>query len=235
MDSDKHYRVEAKLGIKTLTGDAEGEVIATKPVTDVTQEKITSLFKQFSGLISQIPPMFSALKYQGKPLYELARKGIEVERKPREVMIHALELISYEQDKIIFTVHCSKGTYIRTLVEDIGEALGSCAYVSALHRTAVSPYPADNMYHLEELEALQQQSGPGALINHLLPIDTSVQHLPSIKLSSSGVFYIRTGQPVRVPQLPTTGLIRIFADDNRFMGVGEVLDDGRLAPRRLIF
>ncbi len=233
LDSDKHYQVEVKLGIKTTTGDAEGEILETRPVVDVTTEKLLTVLKQFTGKIQQIPPMFSAIKHQGKPLYELARQGIEIERKSREVTIHASNLISYEQEKMTFTVHCSKGTYIRTLAEDLGEILGCGAYVTALHRTAVAPYPPDKMYQLEELEALQQQGDFGGLMRCLLPIDTSVQHLPAIKLSSSGAFYIRTGQPVMVPHLPTTGWVRIF-DDSRFMGVGEVLDDGRLAPRRLI-
>jgi tRNA pseudouridine55 synthase len=186
------------------------------------------------GHSEQIPPMFSAIKHQGKPLYELARKGIEIERKPRSIHIFAIELNELQGDTFHFNVHCSKGTYVRTLVEDIGELLGCGAHVSGLRRTAVSPYQQNKMYTLETLEEIHKQYGLDALLNCLLPIDTSVQHLPSVKLSSSATFYMRTGQPVMVPHVPTSGWVRIFSDDAQFMGIGEILDDGRVAPRRLI-
>jgi tRNA pseudouridine55 synthase len=234
LDSDKHYQVEATLGIRTSTGDAEGEVIATKPVVDVTAEQIVATMNQFRGDIQQIPPMFSAIKHQGKPLYELARKGLEVERKARTVTIYDLELTSYAEDKFNFHVHCSKGTYIRTLVEDIGEQLGCGAHVSGLRRSAVSPYQQNRMYTLQEIEELQQQQGSDALMRYLLPIDTSVQHLSAIKLSSSATFYIRMGQPVMVPHSPAEGWVRIFSDSQQFLGIGEILGDGRVAPRRLL-
>ena len=234
LDSDKYYHVSAKLGIKTSTGDAEGEVIETRPVVDMDIKKLQSAIDRFLGCITQIPPMFSAIKHQGKPLYELARKGIEVERKSREVMIHSSKLISFENDTFVFDVHCSKGTYIRTLVEDIGEMLGCGAYVTGLQRVAVSPYEQDKMYTLAELEEVCSQHGPDSLTQFLLPIDSSVQHLPRIRLSSSGSFYLRTGQPVRVQQVPERGWVRVFSHDDAFMGIGEVLEDGRLAPRRLV-
>lgn len=234
LDSDKHYQVEAKLGIKTTTGDAEGEVISTRPVVDITPQKIEEVMSQFLGEIQQIPPMFSAIKHQGKPLYELARKGVEVERKARTVMIRSLQVTASSADTFSFDVHCSKGTYVRTLVEDMGEKLGCGAYVSGLRRSAVSPYEQHRMYTLPELEEMHAQYGFDALMQCLLPIDTSVQNLPSVKLSSSATFYIRMGQPVMVPHLPADGWVRIFSDDMQFMGIGEILDDGRVAPRRLI-
>lgn len=234
LDSDKYYRVQVKLGMKTTTGDAEGEIIDTKPVVDMNAEKITIALTRFIGRIQQIPPMFSAIKHQGKPLYELARKGIEIERKPRDIIIYASHLISFANDTFVFNVHCSKGTYIRTLVEDIGDVLGCGAYTIGLHRVAVSPYQQNKMYSLNELEERYQREGLEGLMQCLLPLDSCAQHLPIIKLSSSGSFYIRMGQAVMVPHAPPGGWVRIFSENDEFMGIGEVLDGGKIAPRRLV-
>ena len=234
LDSDKHYYVEATLGVRTTTGDAEGEVIETKSVDGIEVNHVIAVLAQFVGAIQQIPPMFSALKHQGKPLYELARQGIEIERKSREIFIYSSQLEAMQGHKFTFNVHCSKGTYIRTLVEDIGAMLGCGAFVSGLRRTIVSPYQKNKMYSLSELEVMHEQYGADALIECLLPIDTSVQHLPVVNLSSAATFYMRTGQAVMVPHVPTSGWVRIFADDAQFMGIGEILEDGRVAPRRLI-
>lgn len=234
LDSNKYYRVAVKLGIKTSTGDAEGEIISTRPVIDVDAEKIKRVLTKFLGLIKQIPPMFSAIKHQGQPLYKLARQGIEIERKSREVYIYSSELISFEEEAFVFDVHCSKGTYIRTLVEDIGEVLECGAYITSLHRTAVSPYELNKMYQLNQLEEIHHQNGLSGLIQCLLPVDSSVQHLPAIKLSASGSFYMRTGQLVRVSSGPAKGFVRLFSENSQFMGIGEILEDGRVAPRRLL-
>lgn len=234
LESDKHYQVNMKLGIKTTTGDAEGEVIQTKSADMITREQVHQVMQQFLGQIQQIPPMYSALKHQGKPLYELARQGLDIPRKARAVKIHTLQLTNYVDDVVTFDVHCSKGTYVRTLVEDIGDQLGCGAYVSALRRTAVTPYEQNKMYSLSLLEEMHAQSGLAALMQCLLPIDTSVQHLPVIKLSSSATFYIRTGQSVMTPNLAKNGWVRIYSDNSKFMGIGEILDDGRLVPRRLL-
>lgn len=234
LESDKCYQVEAKLGVKTRTGDAEGEVIETKPVMPLTREKIESVLRQFQGAIQQVPPMYSALKVQGKPLYELARKGIEIPREARTVHIYRLELIDFTADTLQLEVQCSKGTYVRTLVEDIGELLGCGAHVSALRRSVVFPYQGIKMYTLEALEEIHQQSGSDALTQYLLPVETSVQSLPPIKLSNTAAFYMKTGQPVMIPHFPAQGLVRIFSQHEEFMGVGEILEDGRVAPRRLV-
>ena len=234
LDSDKHYRVVMKLGIKTTTGDAEGEVISTRPVENNEAQQFATVSQEFLGAIQQIPPMFSAIKHQGKPLYQLARKGLEVERTPRTVQIHSLRLEKTETDQIYFDVHCSKGTYIRTLVEDIGERLGCGAHVIGLHRLAVIPYENTAMYTLTELEKMCEQSGLETLHRLLLPVETSVQALPAIKLSTSAAFYMRMGQPVLVPHLPTQGFVRVFSEDGRFMGIGEIMEDGRVTPRRLV-
>ncbi len=234
LESDKCYQVEAKLGVKTRTGDAEGEIIATKPVMALTREKIETVLRQFEGLIQQIPPMYSALKVQGKPLYELARQGIEIPREARAVHIYRLELIDFQADKLQLEVQCSKGTYVRTLVEDIGELLGCGAHVSALRRSVVLPYNEIKMYTLDALEEAHKQFGMDALTQYLLPIETSVQSLPPIKLSNTAAFYMKTGQPVMIPHFPAQGLVRIFSHQDEFMGVGEILEDGRVAPRRLV-
>lgn len=234
LDSNKYYCVQVKLGVKTTTGDAEGDIVMTRPVVNINAEKITKALTQFVGRIQQIPPMFSAIKHHGKPLYELARKGLEVERTPRDIFIYASQLTSCEKDTFIFDVHCSKGTYIRTLVEDIGELLGCGAYVMGLHRVAVQPYEHNRMYRLDELEAILQAEGSEALTRCLLPIDTSTQHLPAIQLSASGSFYLRTGQAIQISHMFTHGFVRLYSENNRFMGIGEVLEDGRIAPKRLI-
>ncbi len=234
LDSDKYYRVTVILGVKTTTGDAEGSVIVQRPVENVTSERIKEVFQQFQGAISQIPPMYSAVKFQGKPLYRLARQGVEVERKPRIVTIHSLDLMAFSGESFEMAVRCSKGTYVRTLAEDIGELLGCGAHVGGLRRLEVFPYQAEGMHTLEELEAAHAEKGPAALKAFLLPIDTSVQHLPPVRLTSSGTFYLRMGQAVMVPHLPMSGWVRLIADDGRFMGIGEITDDGKVAPRRLL-
>jgi len=234
LESDKYYRVSAKLGVKTTTGDAEGQVVATKAVPILDRQKIEQVLTQFTGSIQQTPPMYSAIKHNGKPLYELARQGIEIERKPRTVSIYLLQLGGFDHDTLDLDIHCSKGTYVRTLVEDIGEALGCCAHVSALRRLSVTPYQNASMVTLDELEETHKQFGVNALSQYLLPAETSVQALPSVKLSTSAAFYLRTGQSVMVPHMPVGGLVQLVSENDRFMGVGEVMDDGRVAPRRLV-
>lgn len=233
LESDKYYHVTVKFGEKTATGDAEGEVIARCSAEHITREKIKSILPSFIGKLQQIPPMFSALKHQGKPLYELARQGIEVERKSREITIYSLEM-EEDEERFSFAVHCSKGTYIRTLVEDIAAALDCYAYVTGLRRTAVSPYQEAQMITLSELEDMAKQHGQDALLHTLLPLETAIEHFPIVNLSASTAFYVRTGNSVMVPQLPSAGLVRLFSEDNKLMGIGEVLGDGRVAPKRLM-
>ncbi|MBV8801856.1 MAG: tRNA pseudouridine(55) synthase TruB [Gammaproteobacteria bacterium] len=234
LESDKNYQVTIKLGVQTTTGDAEGEIIATKPVSIISSEDLSKVLSQFEGTIQQIPPMFSAIKVQGRPLYELARKGIEIDRQPRTVHIRRMRLLSYTQDLLELDIYCSKGTYIRTLAEDIGKELECGAHVISLRRTMVSPYDQAKMYTIEELEDMHQQNGSDALTKLLIPIETSVQTLHAIKLSTSAQFYLRTGQPVIVPHLPTEGMIRLYSQANQFLGIGEIMEDGRVTPRRLI-
>lgn len=234
LESDKSYFVTAKLGVSTTTGDSEGEVVSTTPVVDMTRERIAAILPDFIGEISQIPPMFSAIKYQGKPLYQLARKGIEIERAPRTIKIFSLQVAQINNDEFSFHVHCSKGTYIRTLVEDMGARLGCGAHVTALRRTMVKPYGDAMMYTLPALEAIASKLGTSALIKTLLPIETAVQLYPAVKLSTSAAFYLKMGQPVRAPFPLNSSLVRLMSEDARFLGIGEVMADGRVRPHRLL-
>lgn len=234
LDADKSYYVTAKLGEQTNTGDSEGEVIATKPIVNVTPERVAQIMNEFIGEIDQVPPMFSALKHQGQPLYELARKGIEVERQSRRIKIFSLVLENIAQDSLTFHVHCSKGTYVRTLVEDMGNKLGCGAHVIGLRRTSVTPYNDIPMLTLEALEKELSTNGYNGLLSCLQPIETSVQSFPAVKLSSSASFYLRQGQPVRTTIEFEAPLVRLYSDDARFLGMGEVMADGRVKPARMI-
>lgn len=229
LEGDKHYDVVVKLGSKTTTGDLEGEVIATAAVPALTPLQIENVLQQFMGTIQQIPPMYSAIKHQGKPLYELARKGIEIERPARTVTIHQLVLKTYADEALQLAVHCSKGTYIRTLAEDIGEKLGSVAHVVALRRTAVVPFEHHKMMTLDELVGKNSTE----LFSYLLPVEMSVDSLPRLDLTASAVFYLKNGQSISLPTTSLQGLVRIFSN-HQFVGVGEILAEGRVVPRRLV-
>ena len=232
LDADKHYLFTIRLGQTTATGDAEGEILSERPVDGISRERIDQVMAQFSGEIEQLPPMYSALKHKGKRLYELAREGFEVEREPRSVTIHALHLHRFELPELEVSVHCSKGTYVRTLAEDIGEVLGCGAHVTALRRTGVGPYTDLPMHTMDELEAVAAD-GQAALDALLLPIDTALSDWPEVRVSADSAFYLRQGQAVLVPKAPTEGWVRIYQGD-AFLAVGQVQDDGRIAPKRLL-
>ena len=234
LDSSKTYYVEVKLGEQTNTGDTEGEVVAVKETAHVNQENLNAALKKFLGKSSQIPPMFSAIKHQGQPLYRLARRGIQVERKPREITIFSIELNSFNTNTFTFTVHCSKGTYVRTLVEDICKEVGCCGHVKELRRLAVAPYGDAKMYSLNQIEELANKTGETTLYNSLLPIETAVQSYPLVKLTTTSAYYLRMGQAVRAPNASTNVLVRLMSEDMTFLGVGEVLADGRVKPHRLV-
>lgn len=233
LDADKHYIVRVKLGVTTTTADAEGEVLETKPVEGISESDIQRVISEFEGEIEQIPPMYSALKHKGERLYKLAREGIEVEREPRQVTIHEITMQGYDAPEFELMVHCSKGTYIRTLAEDIGSRLGCGAHVIALRRTGVGPYGSDAMVSMEQIKQLAED-GFSALDELLLPIDSALGSWPEVKLSPDGTFYLRQGQPVLVPNAPTEGMVRLYDANGSFMGAGEILDDGRVAPRRMM-
>lgn len=236
LESDKTYEVVAQLGERTLTGDSEGEVVETRPVPALSVEQLEIVLNPFRGLISQVPPMYSALKHQGRPLYELARQGIEIERQSREVMIHALTLLSHdpEANTLSLRVHCSKGTYIRTLIEDIGRVIGCGAHVIELRRTSVTPYQDKRMYTLGELENKLDAEGVAGLSACLLPVQTSVAGFPAVTLSTSATFYLKQGQSVRTNLPVNTPFVQLYSDSQQFLGVGEVMPDGRVKPQRLL-
>lgn len=234
LEADKSYRVTAKLGVCTATGDAEGEIIAERPVGDLTQQQIAAVLASFRGEILQVPSMYSALKYQGRPLYELARQGITVERAARPVSIYTLDLISQTADTLTLDITCSKGTYIRTLLEDIGNALGCGAHVIELRRLTTASFMEAQMMPLTEIEILAEKKDFSLLDAHLLPIDAAVAAWPAINISEAGAYYLLRGQPIIAPRAPAKGWVRLILSQNRFLGVGEILSDGRVAPRRLV-
>ncbi|MFH4534968.1 tRNA pseudouridine(55) synthase TruB [Vibrio diabolicus] len=240
LDSDKRYRVIAKLGERTNTSDSDGEVVETRPV-DVTLDKLEACIDQFRGESDQVPSMFSALKYQGKPLYEYARKGIEVPREARKINVYEIVLHRFEGDEVEMEVHCSKGTYIRTIVDDLGEMLGCGAHVTMLRRTGVAKYPYEKMVTLEQLNELLEQAhreerAPRELLDPLLlPMDTAVEDLPEVNLVPELADMVQHGQPVQVFGAPTEGSLRLTMGEERlFIGVGEMNEDGKIAPKRLV-
>jgi tRNA pseudouridine55 synthase len=222
------------LGQTTTTGDAEGELVETRPVGELQVDQVRSLLQaDFTGTISQIPPMHSALKQNGQRLYELARKGIEVEREPRQVTIFDLELVAIEADQMRLNIHCSKGTYVRTLVEDIGKALGVGAHVKELRRTAVGPFEEPvTMYTLDQLRQLKE-TDVKSLDGLLLPAESALEQYPPIHLDEDSAFYMRQGQAIQVPRAPTGGWVRLYEGEQHFMGMGAIQDDGKVAPKRL--
>ncbi|VEJ09159.1 tRNA pseudouridine(55) synthase TruB [Actinobacillus delphinicola] len=235
LDADKRYVVTAKLGERTDSSDADGQVVETRPITCSLGDILDAL-NDFRGDILQVPTMFSALKYQGKPLYEYARQGITVEREARPITIFELKFIEWQAPYLTLEVHCSKGTYIRTLVDDLGEKLGCGAHVTMLRRLAVADFPAEKMMKLADLEALAEQSGDdfSQLDALLLPMDSSVSRLPRLDLTSEQAEGVRFGRRVRFDNHTSLGgQVRIFDEHERFMGIAEI--DGHLIrPQRLV-
>ena len=240
LDSDKRYRVIARLGQRTDTSDADGQVVEESPVT-FTAAELASALESFRGNTQQIPSMYSALKYQGKKLYEYARQGIEVPREARPITVYELLFIRHEGDELELEIHCSKGTYIRTIIDDLGEKLGCGAHVIYLRRLAVSRYPIERMITLEQLQALvqqaEQQEIPAAeLLDPLLmPMDSPASDFPVVNIPTVVAAYFKNGQPVRASTTPAEGLVRVTeGEEGKFIGMGEIDDQGRVAPRRLV-
>lgn len=228
-DADKTYFATIKLGMTTNTGDAEGEILETRPVNvDILQlEKTLTLFQ---GEITQIPPMYSALKHEGKALYEYARAGVEIERKERNVHIYDIQLNAFKQDIAEITVRCSKGTYIRTLAEDIGRVLGCGAHLIGLRRTETASYRIEQAITLEQFESLS----PEQRVETLLPLDSAIQHLPMVILDKDSAFYLQQGQAVWQSGVIPSGLLRLYTEQQQFLGLGELQSDGKIGPKRLI-
>lgn len=232
LDADKTYRVTARLGIATDTGDADGAPVAEAEVPALSRDAWDAVLQGFVGESLQVPPMYSALKKDGKRLYELARKGEEVERAARPIRVHEIRLLEAAGTRLVFRVRCSKGTYVRTLVEDLARKAGSVAHTARLHRESVGPFRADAMVGLAQLEAEAEQ-GPGALTRHLLRPDKALTALPGVTLDAEQGLKFRGGQAVTPAEESSSGLVRAYGPDDDFLGVGEWLPDGRLAPRRV--
>ncbi|HEY8553259.1 MAG TPA: tRNA pseudouridine(55) synthase TruB [Burkholderiales bacterium] len=230
LDAEKRYRAIFRLGVSTNTYDAEGTVERVRPVA-VSARAVKRALAEFEGEIEQQPPMYSAVKLGGRPLYELARAGIEVERAPRRVVIHEIVLHGFEGDRVDVEIACSKGTYIRTLAHDLGERLGCGAHVLELRRLAVGGLSIERAVSLERLEALPDAAARRAL---LVPADVVVEELPSVRLTPLATHYLLRGQAVTAAHRHAPGWVRLYDDRDRFLGMGQVLDDGRVAPRRLM-
>lgn len=240
LDSDKRYRVIARLGQRTDTSDADGQIVQERPV-NFTQAHLDTALDTFRGNIQQVPSMYSALKYQGKKLYEYARQGIEVPREARSITVYELQFIRWEGDELELEIHCSKGTYIRTITDDLGELLGCGAHVIYLRRLQVAKYPIARMITLEQLNALVEQAqeqsiAPSELLDPLLmPMDSPAEDFPEVNLLPAVAGYVKQGQPVQAAGAPASGLVRITeGEERKFIGIGEIADDGRVAPRRLV-
>jgi len=239
LEADKRYRVIARLGQRTDTSDAEGAVISERPV-NVQPEQLDQALQGFRGATLQVPSMYSALKHQGRPLYEYARQGIDVERAPRAINVFELKLIAWDQESVELEIHCSKGTYIRTIIDDLGEVLGCGAHVIELRRLAVADYPTERMVSLDQLRELAgedpiTEDRLASLDRLLLPMDSAVAAMPEINLAEAVAGYVKMGQPVAVNEATDVGMVRLTEGPERvFIGVGEVAEPGRVAPRRLV-
>ena len=229
LDSDKRYLTSLRLGETTATGDAEGKVIEYQPV-NISLTQLEQALNKFCGVIEQIPPMYSALKKDGQPLYKLARQGIEVERKPRSVEIFDLNIISFDGRTVELTIHCSKGFYIRSLAFDLGEALGCGAHVTKLRRTSVGNFNIEQAITYKNLTAMD----PHKRLAQLLPLDAGIGHIQSASLSDDASYYFCQGQEARTADDLKMGLVRVYVEDGGFIGIGEAVPGRRIKPKRLL-
>ena len=241
LDSDKRYRVVAKLGERTDTSDSDGEVVETRAV-NVERDQLEACIDSFRGTTDQIPSMYSALKYQGRKLYEYAREGISIPRESRKITVYTVELLRFDNNEVEMELHVTKGTYIRTIVDDLGEKLGCGAHVTYLRRTGVSNFPYERMVTIEQLQALLDQAKvdevePGTVLDALLlPTDTAVQDLPEVNITAEAAVHVLHGNPVAAEVVPAEGtLVRItVAEAAEFIGVGTIDAKGMLAPKRVM-
>lgn len=230
LDSDKTYRATLRLGQKTTTGDAEGEVIETSPMS-VQEPALLTAICGFVGSIEQIPPMYSALKRDGVALYKLAREGVEVARAPRPVVIHQLTLDRFAMPEVDFTVTCSKGTYVRTLAEDLAASVGECGHLTALRRIGVAPFGQRPMVTMAELEHAAEQ-GLSALDALLLSPAEGLAHWPTLRVDDVRAAQLAHGRAVRIPGAPRGQRVAVVAEDGQLLGLAEAGDDAWVAPRR---
>jgi len=242
LDADKTYRTTAKLGIRTGSGDVDSEIVSERPVPELDRETVEAALNSFLGDTLQVPSMYSALKKDGQPLYKLARQGIEVERKARPIHIYDIALLDIRDDELDIELTCSKGTYVRNLVDDLGELLGCGAHVITLRRLSVRGFNEAAMMTLEELQAMAADVEPEQVFERLdallQPAWEAVKELPKVELNDLAASYLKQGQPVFVPNVTAEGKVVLFNKDadtaNEFVGIGEIMDDGRIAPSRLV-
>ena len=228
-DADKTYIATIKLGATTTTGDAEGEVLTTSTV-NISEAQFIETCQQFNGEISQTPPMYSALKHEGKPLYEYAREGVDIGRQPRLIIIKNIVVNAFLNDTAQITVSCSKGTYIRTLAEDIGAALGCGAHLIGLCRTETAGFLLPQAVTIEQLEAMSIEAREA----QLLPVDSAISYLPKVTLNTDAAYFLMQGQAVWLAGKTPNGDLRIYDENNTFLGLGFMQEDGKIAPKRLI-
>ncbi|ERH64352.1 tRNA pseudouridine synthase B [Pantoea dispersa EGD-AAK13] len=240
LDSDKRYRVIARLGQRTDTSDADGNIVETRPMT-FSQAELDVALESFRGETLQVPTMFSALKYQGRKLYEYAREGITVPREARPITVFELQFIRWQGDELELEIHVSKGTYIRTIIDDLGEKLGCGAHVIMLRRLQVARYPIARMMTLEQLQALAAQVNAAETPDYapldalLLPMDSPAEDFPAVNLPTPIAAWFKQGMPVQAENAPASGLVRVTeGEQQKFIGMAEIADDGRVAPRRLV-
>lgn len=232
LDADKRYHVTCQLGIVTDSGDSEGKVVMTNSVPDYTEQDLLNLLPSFIGEQDQIPPMYSALKHQGQPLYKLARQGITVERKSRRITIYDIQLLSFTEDSISLDVRCSKGTYIRTLLEDFSQALGCGGHVTMLRRVQAAGYSEQQAISTEKLEHIAQQ-GLSELDALILPTEQALPDWPAVSASDEMVTALRHGQTIQLEQAFEGAQVRLFDSNQQFIGLGEMTEQGVVAPKRV--
>ena len=233
LDARKTYEVVARLGVATDTGDTEGSIIQETVEIQPSLTAVTTALAGFVGSIEQVPPMYSALKRRGVPLYRLARRGIEVPRAPCRVVIESLRLVSYTWPDLAFVVRCSKGTYVRTLVTDIAGALGTCGHVLELRRSGVEPFYGRRMYTVQELGDVAAAGGLAALDSLLLPADSALPDWPEVIVDAQAAARLAQGQAIAGDGSWPLGAVRVYAFPRAFLAIGEVSADGVLAPRRV--
>ncbi len=233
LNSDKRYRTKIKLGVRTDSGDKTGKVIQSIADFSVSEAGIEKELDAFRGEIEQLPPMHSALKVDGVPLYKMARKGIEIRREKRKVTIYEINLLNIVEDVIELDITCSKGTYIRTIADDLGQALGCGANIIELRRTEAGVFREEDCKDLEALSELKVQGGLEVIDEQLIPMDQAIAELPEVNLPSVTASHLKNGQAVIVRHLPEEGLVRLY-EEEQFIGIGCIDDDGKVAPRRLI-
>jgi tRNA pseudouridine55 synthase len=233
LDSDKKYRAKLKLGVRTDSGDCEGNVLESCADFQVSQLQIEEALTPFRGEIEQVPPMYSALKVNGVPLYKMARKGQTIEREARRITVYSIEMTAFEGDELELEIACSKGTYIRTIADDLGQALGCGAHIIALRRTQAGVFTEADCITTQRLIQECDSGGLSVIDKHLIPMDKAIADLPEVVLPSVTASFIKNGQPVLVRHLPEEGLVRLY-EEGQFIGIGCIDDDGKVAPRRLI-